>query len=159
MNLRLARYGCVLLLALNGCTGMMTKLERPEVSVAGIDLVDPGLLEQRYRIQLRVHNPNDVDLPIDGVRFRIDINGHRFVTGESPVGVTVPRFGSALVSVDAVSTLAGFARQFSDITSGQTLALRYALAGNVHLSHPSVTLPFSQEGEIGLSGAHGRPAP
>jgi LEA14-like dessication related protein len=147
--------GGVLLVLLAGCAGMMTRLERPEVTVAGIDLIEPGLLEQRYRIQLRVHNPNDVDLPVDGVRFRVDINGHSFVTGESPAAVTVPRFGSALMEVDAVSTLASFARQFGDISSGRTLAVRYELSGNVHLSHPPVNLPFTQEGEIGLPGATG----
>ena len=161
MSMQRLIYGCaggMLLMVLSGCAGMVTHLERPEVSVAGIDLVEPGLLEQRYRIRLRVHNPNDVDLVIDGVRFRIDINGHSFVSGESPVMTTVPRFGSALVDIDAVSTLADVARQFSDIASGQSLAVRYTLSGKVHLSHPSVNLPFSQEGEIGLPGAQDKPA-
>lgn len=146
----------VLALVLTGCAGMLPKLEQPQVGVASIKLVEPGLLEQRFLVQLRVQNPNGIDLPIDGVQLRVEINGHPFVTGVSPRPVTVPRYGSALLDIDAVSTLAALARQFKDVDLNHAEAVRYTLSGKVHLSQPSIELPFTEEGEIDLSGVLGR---
>lgn len=142
----------MVLLLLAGCTGLMTKPERPEVSVASITLVEPGLLEQRYRLQLRVQNPNDFDLPIDGIQMGLELNNQPFVTAVSAAPVTVPRFGSALVEIDAVSTLARLLHQFKGLAAGKTETVSYRLSGKVHLSRPSMALPFTQEGEINLSG-------
>lgn len=146
-------------LVLAGCAGMLPKLEQPQVSVASIKLVEPGLLEQRYQVQLRVQNPNAIDLPIDGIQLRVEINDHPFVTGVSPHPVTVPRYGSALIDIDAVSTLAALARQFKDIDLNHAEAVRYKLSGKVHLSQPSIELPFAEEGEINLSGVMGKSPP
>lgn len=146
---KLLRYGtAMILLLLAGCSAHMTKPEWPQVSVTSITLVDPGLLEQRFRVQLRVQNPNSFDLPIDGINLRLDLNGQQFVTGMSAAPVTVPRFGSAFVEVDAVSTLAAFAGQLEQIVSNKAEAVRYSLSGKVHLSRPSMSLPFNREGEI-----------
>lgn len=145
-------YVGVFSLVLAGCAGMLPKLEQPQVGVASINLVEPGLLEQRYRVQLRVQNPNAIDLPIDGIQLRVEINDHPFVTGVSPHPVTVPRYGSALIDIDAVSTLAALARQLKDITLSQTETMHYKLSGKVHLSQPSIELPFAEEGDINLSG-------
>jgi len=152
---RLIGWSIAVVALLAGCAGLVTKPERPEVTVASITLVEPGLLEQRYRVQLRVQNPNNFDLPIDGVQMRLELNSQPFVTAVSAVPVTVPRFGSALVDIDAVSTLARLLHQLKEITSGKTETVRYKLAGKVHLSQPSIELPFTQEGEISLAGLLG----
>jgi LEA14-like dessication related protein len=154
---RLIGGWCVVVAALllAGCAGLMTKPERPEVSVASITLVEPGLLEQRYRLQLRVQNPNNFDLPIDGMQMRLELNSQPFVTAVSAAPVTVPRYGSALVEIDAISTLAGLLQQFKGIAAGNTETVNYKLAGKVHLAQPAIELPFTQEGEINLSGLLG----
>lgn len=153
---RLITGGCAaLVLLLAGCANLLTQPERPEVSLASIALVEPGLLEQRYRVQLRVQNPNNFDLPIDGLQLRLELNGQPFVTAVSAAPVTVPRFGTALVEIDAVSTLAGLLQQFKGIAVGNSESVRYKLSGKAHLSQPSMALPFTQEGEINLTGVLG----
>lgn len=148
--------GCAaLVLLLAGCASLLTQPERPEVSLASIALVEPGLLEQRYRVQLRVQNPNNFDLPIDGLQLRLELNSQPFVTAVSAAPVTVPRFGTALVEIDAVSTLAGLLQQFKGIAAGNSESVRYKLSGKAHLSQPSMALPFTQEGEINLTGVLG----
>ncbi len=142
-------------LVLSGCAGMMTQAERPEVSLTNITLVESNLLEQRYRVQLRVQNPNNFDLPIDGLQMRLELNNQPFVTAVSASPVNVPRFGSALVEVDAVSTLAGLLQQLKGITAKKVEIVNYKLSGKAHLSGRSIALPFSQEGEINLAEVFG----
>ncbi len=146
----------MILLVLAGCSGMLTKPERPEVSVVGITLVESGLLQQRFRVELRVQNPNNFDLPIDGMQMQLDLNGKKFVTAVSGKSVTVPRFGSALMEIDAVSTLSGLLGQLNDIASGKIVSVSYKLTGSAHLSRPSMNLPFIEEGAIDLSGLAGQ---
>lgn len=139
----------VLLLA--GCASMMKQTERPEVSLTNITLVESTLLEQRYRVQLRVQNPNDFDLPIDGLQMRLELNSQPFVTAVSASPVNVPRFGTALVEIDAISTLAGLLQQLKGVTAKKAEVVSYKLSGKAHLSGSAISLPFSQEGEINLA--------
>jgi LEA14-like dessication related protein len=87
---------CFALLAvafLSACAGLAGLAQKPEVSVAGLNLVQFGLFEQRFALKLRIQNPNDVELPINGLNFEIEINGQPFIKGLSDKSVTIPRFG------------------------------------------------------------------
>lgn len=135
---------------LAGCSGMMLKPERPEVTVTSIELLEPGLFEQRFRVGLRVQNPNNFDLPVEGVKLSLELNGKPFITAVSAKAVNVPRYGSAVMEVDAVSTLAGLLNQIGGVVSGSNSSVRYKLAGKVSLSNMMVDLPFERVGEIKL---------
>lgn len=135
---------------LSGCAGLLARPVPPQVNIAAISLTDANLFEQRYHIKLRLQNPNDFDLPIDGVQFQVQLNGRPFASGMSSAPVSVPRFGTAVIEIDAISTLAEVARQLNDIVMGQTQGVRYTLTGKVHLARPAVELPFQQEGDMKL---------
>lgn len=137
---------------LSGCAGLLPRLEPPQVHVAGVKLLDAGLLEQRYLLQLRVQNPNPRDVAIDGLQFKLELNGRAFATGVTGAKVVVPRFGSALVDVEAVSTLAGLARQLEEMFRKTGEPVRYGLTGKVHLAQPALALPFAQTGEFKWPG-------
>jgi len=143
--------GIALIFALMaGCAGLPQKPEAPRVSITAIELVEAGLLEQRYQVKLRVQNPNDFDFAIKGIQFEIKLNGQSFVTGVSGNAVNVPRFGTAVLDLEAVSTLAGLARQFKEMAESKTPTAGYGITGKVHLAQPAVSLPFHEEGEIKL---------
>lgn len=148
-------FGLVLTI-LSSCAGLFTRPVPPQVNIAAISLTDANLFEQRYHIKLRLQNPNDFDLPINGVQFQVQINGRPFASGMSSAPVSVPRFGMAVIEIDAVSTLAEVARQLNDIIMGQTQGVRYTLTGKVHLARPAVELPFHQEGEMKLPLLEGK---
>ena len=133
-----------------GCAALPQKPEAPRVNITAIELVEAGILEQRYQVKLRVQNPNDFDFAIKGIQFEIKLNGQSFVTGVSGNAVNVPRFGSAVLDLEAVSTLAGLARQFKEMTENKTPTASYGITGKVHLARPAISLPFHEEGEIKL---------
>ncbi len=141
---------------LSGCAGLLARPVPPQVNIAAISLTDANLFEQRYHIKLRLQNPNDFDLPINGVQFQVQINGRPFASGMSSAPVSVPRLGTAVLEIDAISTLAEVARQLNDIVMGQTQGVRYTLTGKVHLARPAVELPFRQEGDMKLPSLEGK---
>ena len=154
-NLLKSLFTVMAALLVAGCASMMKQAERPEVSLTNITLIESTLLEQRYRVQVRVQNPNNFDLPIDGLQMRLELNNQPFVTAVSAAPVNVPRFGTALVEIEAVSTLAGLLQQLKGVTATKAEVVSYKLSGKAHLSGSAMALPFSQEGDINLAEVFG----
>lgn len=136
------------LLALGGCSSLGEYKERPRVSIAGVQLTEANLFEQRYRLQLRVQNPNPVDLPIRGLDYQVEVNGNTFATGVSDRAVVVPRYGSALLDVDGISTLSSVIRQLKDLDPLKQRQAQYVIRGNVRVTDRDLLLPFEHRGDL-----------
>lgn len=134
-----------------GCASLPGQIEPPTLSIADINLVNVTLLEQKFRIQLRIQNPNSFDLPIDGLAYELEINDKPFAKGLSNHPVTVPRYGSELLEVEGVSTLAGLFRQLAELEKNHQSNLRYRIKGKLNLSNVSSPIPFDTQGDIDLS--------
>ena len=120
---RLAAAAAVLLLAA-ACNG--GDPVSPQVRVVNLELQESTVFEQRFRIDLRIGNPNDFDLPLDGLTFDLEVNGEDFARGFSNESVTVPRLGEATLSVTASTTLIEVVQQM------RLLAERGDLTYRVH---------------------------
>lgn len=83
----------------------------PQVRITDLRLLDSGVFEQRFQIDLRIGNPNDFALPLDGLTFDLDVNGADFASGFSNETVTVPRLGEAVLSVTASTTVIDLVQQ------------------------------------------------
>lgn len=127
----------------------MGDLEPLSVNLANVSLQDATLLEQRYRMQLRIQNPNPIELPIDGLSYEVEINGKPFAKGLSNRAVTVPRYGSELIEVEGTSTLFDILRQLVELQKGQAKTVQYHLKGKLGLRSGS-RVPFDYQGEIEL---------
>lgn len=140
----------LLALLLAACAALPGRIEPPRVTLADVRPSQVGLLEQRFRLSLRIQNPNDLALPLEGLDFAVQINGKPFATGVSNRGVTVPALGEAVMEVDAVSNLGGILRQLADLEGGAAgRGLSYRVSGKVHVTgHGAV--PFEHSGDLGL---------
>ncbi len=168
MRVKPRRYGAVLLravvsaallLGLAACASLGARLEPPRVSLANLQLVEFGVFEQRYRLDLRIQNPNDAELPIAGMDFRLYLNDEEFARGLSNQRVTVPAFGEQLVEVQVTSGLTGILGQLQRLGQGELKTFSYRLAGNVKPLHRALKYPFEYRGEIDLAPAGGAAGP
>jgi LEA14-like dessication related protein len=121
----------VMLLGLAACTPSEFA-EPPEVVLLSVVPVDVSLMEQRLAVTLRVRNPNNVPMSVDGMRFAIDINGKGFAKGSSDKALTVPRLGEAEVEGTAHVSTTDLVRQVLSAPSAQGLA--YRMSGTVFLA-------------------------
>ena len=105
------------------------------------------MLEQRFEVGLRIYNPNNRDLKIDGVDFELDVNGMRLARGAGAVDLVLPRLGEAETTVRASTSVLDIARQV--MAAGRSETLSYTLSGRIHLgSGLGGSLPFSKSGEL-----------
>jgi LEA14-like dessication related protein len=143
----------LLLILMSGCAGVRMLLQPPHVSLVDISPVQINLFEQRYRLQLRIQNPNNYTLPIGGMQYKVYLNDKEFAEGVSRQAVTVPAFGEAIVVVDVTSDLGKILQQVRQLGTGKMEKLRYRLTGGIQVSHQPIRLPFHYEGEIDLNWA------
>jgi LEA14-like dessication related protein len=108
---RLPRAAVALVLAVlvAGCASLGTKLEAPRLSLVGIQLQDASFFEQRLLVRLRVQNPNDLVLPVNGLDVSFELDGEHFAEGVSARSFEVPALGEAefdmLVTANAATAV------------------------------------------------------
>jgi LEA14-like dessication related protein len=141
--------GLLLAATMAGCAGLPAGMEAPSVTIADIGTGVVGVFEQQFNIRLRIQNPNADDLRIDGISFSLELNGAPFATGVGNQAVTVPRYGTAFMPVEAVSSLGGLIGQFRALVQGDKPGFRYRLKGVVSIAGGS-RVPFDRSGEFDL---------
>jgi LEA14-like dessication related protein len=131
-----------------GCASLRGYREPPRVSLVSIRPLDMTLLEQRYALQVRVLNPNDVALPLAGMDYRIEINRREFAYGVSHQSVAIPAHGEALLDVTVTSTLLDLLRQVQAAGRDTQPALSYRISGRLDLAHGPHRIPFEYSGSL-----------
>lgn len=148
------------LTALGGCAGLRLGMQKPEVTVANIRLLDGNLLEQRFLLTLRVMNPNTSEIAIEGLTFKVDLNGQLFAKGVGNQPVVVPRLGEAMVEVTATTGLGGLLRQLKAFKGREKVD--YRISGRLVTGNFG-GIDFDQTGEVelpkGLGEAGGAKGP
>jgi len=143
----------VLCFLLSACAGITYHAEPPQISISNIQLIDAQLLEQSYKLTLRVQNTNDFPLFIKGLSYKLHINGTEFAHGVSKQTLNVLPYEEQLLTVSLVSNTFGLIKQLKSLNNK---ALNFRLSG--HVSHGTIanpislySLPFEKAGTLDLS--------
>jgi len=137
----------VVVALLAACT---PRLQKPEISLAGIDLVGLGLVEQRFVLKLRIRNPNDVDLPVNALNFDVELNARHFARGVSDKPVIIPRQGETILEIKTVSRLGDVLKPLRDAQKNARERIGYRIFGSVELEGFG-SIPFDRSGDVPLS--------
>ena len=146
--LAIAFLGAVLV----GCASMGGLSEPPRVSLVSIEPVEVQLFEQRFRITLRIQNPNDREITIRGLDYEIVVNDRVFAQGVSGKPVTVPAWGENTAEVEVVSTLQRFMEQLEELGVRGEPTIDYAITGHVSVDGIPFPVPFEYQDSLGLPG-------
>src|SRR5689334_11475358 len=87
-------------------TCSFTHFEKPTLDVVDIQLLKSDLLQQQLKVRMRVHNPNDRELPVRGITCELQLAGEAFAHGESESNFVVPALGSAEFDVGVTANAA-----------------------------------------------------
>ena len=142
-----------LMTAVLAACASQTRLEQPNLSVVGIEMLEGSLFTQRLKVRVRVQNPNDRELPIKGVSAKLEVAGNDFATGVSAQPFVVPAFGEAefdlMVDASMAQTIIGMVGKGKQ--DGPRDSVDYRLSGKVSLSSGFVrSLPFDETGTLQL---------
>jgi LEA14-like dessication related protein len=138
-----------LALTLSGCSTLGLAPDALKVTVSNIEVVEATLLEQLYRVTLRIQNRSDQSVTLSGGSFDLDLNGREFGSGVTDQAVTIPPFSDAQVEVRMVSTVFGIVRLVQGLQTSQGEPLSYEISGRFSTGG-LVPLSFSESGEIDL---------
>ncbi len=145
-NLVAAILGAVL----TGCATMVGLSEAPRVSLVSITPMGFQLFEQRFRVTLRVQNPNSQAITIRGLDYEIVINERPFAQGVSGKPLTVPAYGENFAEVEVVSTLQRILEQLEELSSRDKPFIDYAISGHVSVDGIPIPVPFEYRGTLAL---------
>jgi LEA14-like dessication related protein len=130
-------------LAVTGCASIDSEALR--VSLASVSVAEAALLEQRYLLRVRLQNPSDRALKLDGFVYDLMLNGRAFARGVSDQQVVVPRFGEVVIELPAVGSTGAVIRQILEIGGGRS-QVDYRLAGRANAA--GARLRFDGTGDI-----------
>jgi LEA14-like dessication related protein len=144
---------CAVLLA--ACTSMGPKLEAPQLELVGVQMLSTDMFAQRFKVRVKVTNPNDLELPVRGLEYTIIMMGDSFAEGMSDEPFVLPAMGEAefdmLVTTNFVSS---FGRLLSRVQGGKLENIDYEIAGKVMVDKGMLRkIPFNHRGTVDFSKA------
>ena len=137
------------LLAPLGCA-TPENAQPPSINLTNLQLGTPGLLSQELKLDIKIGNPNDFDIPLTGLSFNLEVNGQPFAEGLSNESVTVPRLSYATTRITGNASTIGLIMQL--MTFGQRDKIDYRLFGVAHVGRLGIkdTVPFERKGSLSL---------
>jgi LEA14-like dessication related protein len=153
---RIAGFWAAAALALAGCAGIPRDLKTPEVSFVGLRAIEASVFEQKLEVRLKVLNPNDIELPVNGLDVDMELADEPFAHGVSARQFVVPARGEAefdmIVTANAATALlkiAGADRKSQDVG--------YRLKGKLSTRIGMLrTIPFEETGTLPMSDLLGK---
>lgn len=127
--LRIASVPLLLALALlaSGCAWMRGDWEDPQVAIAALRMGPGEGLYQQIYIDLIITNPNRSQLALEGISYRVGLEGHELVRGVSREPLRVAPGASARYTVPAGFSLLSSAGLIRDLLMQPRQSLRYEL--------------------------------
>lgn len=123
----------VICFLITACAGVTYHADPPKVSIAGIKLLNAQLLEQAYTLTLRIQNPNETALYINGLSYTLHLNGSEFASGVSNQHIEVPAYSEKLMAVSLVSSTFGIIAQLKALGYNPKQNFNYRLSGKISL--------------------------
>ena len=127
--------GALLVLGLAGCASLAYR-EPVRINVVGLEPIPGEGMEMRFKVKLRVQNPNDTAIDFDGIALELELNDAPFASGVSDHSGSVARFGEALIEIPVSVSAIAVVRQALGVIEGEPktevpYTLRGRLAGGL----------------------------
>lgn len=138
-----------LLLFVAGCA-TVDDVRQPTVSLVDLAIGRPGLLNQELVLTLRVGNPNDFAIPLEGLALTLEVNGRDLAEGLSDEQVSLPRLGYAEVTVQATASTLSILREL--ISLGEKEQIDYRISGTAYVGTPfgRRAVPYERNGALSI---------
>jgi LEA14-like dessication related protein len=143
---------------LAACASLGPQLESPKVTILSVQTLSTDMFAQKFRVRMKVENPNDIELKVRGLDYQILLMGDSFAEGNSSDQFLLPALGEAEFDM-AITTnfVSGLGRLISRMGGGKLEDVDYEIVGEVLVDKGMIKkVPFSHKGKVDFTKAAGR---
>jgi LEA14-like dessication related protein len=138
-----------------GCAGLGTKLESPKVSVLNVQTLSTDMFAQKFKVRVKVENPNAIELKVTGLEYQILLEGDSFAEGNSTDKFLLPAKGEAEFDMGVTTNfVSSLGRLISRMGGGKLENVQYEIVGEVFVDKGMIKkLPFAHKGTVDFTKA------
>jgi LEA14-like dessication related protein len=130
-------------------------LQTPRLELVGVQILSTDMFAQRFKVRVKVENPNDIELPVKGIDYQIFMMGDSFAEGMSNEPFLLPAKGEAEFDMTVTTNfVSSFGRLLSRAGGGKLQDVDYEIAGKILVDKGMVKkIPFNHHGTVDFSKA------
>ena len=137
---------------LSACASVQTYVESPHVTLNRVEVQKVDFDGQTVLLGFDVTNPNPFPLPVQSLRYGLELDGYRFASGETVGDFTVPAQSDTAFAISVELDLLKTAPKLIHVVrQGAHRDIPYELKGEFDVDVPFVApVPFAHSGTIRL---------
>ncbi len=136
---------------LSGCASMNLDYEDPSVELISFKALPASGFEQNFEIGLKLTNPNNFDLPLNGISYQLSVAGEELAHGVASNIPTAEAYGESRFVVPVSASLFGGFKVIRALMSSQGKDISYQLKAKLDIDIPFMPkLTVIQDGVVPL---------
>lgn len=139
-------------LILVSCAATDTLVATPSVRLTNVTLENMSFNKQTFLLGFEVNNPNAFPLPVNAIKYRVQLDDEHFAGGETQAGFTIPARGTDSFAISVELDILNRVNQITSlIAGGMPDNVSYRVEGSLAVDIPFTRpLPFSSSGVISI---------
>jgi LEA14-like dessication related protein len=152
MNKAVTRCALIvaLIFSLSSCSALRPDLEVPRLALISVAMTSADIFNQSFLVRVNVENPNDRELPIKGLDYKLFLEGDSFARGSLNKPFTVPANGEMDFDMTVrTNFVSGVGRLLSRL-NGRT-QVNYTVEGDLLTDIRFLSkIPFQESGSVNI---------
>jgi LEA14-like dessication related protein len=141
---------CAFSLCLTGCSTLGPKIEVPRLTLVTVAMTSADIFNQQFLVRLNVENPNDRELPIKSIDYKLFLEGDSFSEGVSNKPFTVPAKGDTDFDMIVRTNFVSGAGRLLSRLNGRN-QVQYVVEGKLLTDLAMAKkIPFQETGTVNL---------
>jgi len=150
-SIALRSIAVIVLCALASCSAFAPKIETPRLSLVSVGMMSADIFNQQFRVRMHVQNPNDRDIPVNGLDYELFLEGDSFAEGVSNQPFVIPALGETEFDLTVRTNFVSSIGRLVSRLNGRT-QVNYVLEGKVLTDIGMFNkIPFRETGSVDLS--------
>lgn len=139
-----------LLICVSSCSTLRPELQAPRLALVSVAMTSADIFNQQFLVRVNVDNPNDRELPITGLDYKLFLEGDSFARGTLNRPFTVPANGHTDFDMTVrTNFVSGVGRLLSRL-NGRT-QVHYTVEGTLLTDIRFLKkIPFQETGSVDL---------
>jgi LEA14-like dessication related protein len=152
MNKVVTRFALsiAMLIAVSSCSALRPDLKAPRLALVSVAMTSADIFNQQFLVRVNVENPNDRDLPITGLDYKLFLEGDSFARGSLNKPFVVPANGESDFDMTVrTNFVSGVGRLLSRL-NGRT-QVNYTVEGDLLTDIRFLKkIPFQETGSVNI---------